>query len=264
MDVDGGHGRETGSRGDGVAVSVDQAQPRGGRLRIWRLVAACGLGLLLPLVGIWIGISGAFDGAAQLREAGWWLMPVYTVAGGILVGLALMPSHLTSLFAGLLFGLVGGLPVAVGIVLIGTVIGYAIGRRLTGGDLRALVDRFRWGRRLAAEMIDAPTGKAILVVALARLPPQMPFAMGNVLAASSGIRLVPLVVGTALGMAPRIGLVVWIGAELSTWKWGMPIPARLTWAVASAVFGFGGLGIWSWRLLRKPVIDPEIADRSAG
>lgn len=112
---------------------------------------------------------------------------------------------------------------------------------------------------MAAALIDAPTGRAILVVALARLPPQMPFAMGNVLAASSGVRLIPLVIGTALGMAPRIGLVVWIGAELSTWKPGTPIPVSLGWAVASAVVGFGGLALWSWRLLRQSKDHPEVA-----
>jgi uncharacterized membrane protein YdjX (TVP38/TMEM64 family) len=106
-------------------------------------------------------------------------------------------------------------------------------------------------------MIDAPFGRAILAVALARLPPQMPFALTNFLAASSGVRLVPLMLGTAIGMAPRIGLVVWLGAELTGWKLGEPIPASLVWAFAGAVIGFGGLGIWSWRLLRWPATTPD-------
>ncbi len=220
-------------------------------LRFRRIATACALGLLLPLIGVALGIAGAFDHVTNLREAGWWLIPTYVLTGGALVGLALIPSHLTSLVAGLLFGFARGLPTAIGIVLIGCAIGYHLGRRYAGHDLRALVDRFPWGRRLATAMIDAPPGRAILAVALARLPPQMPFAMTNVLAASSGVRLVPLMIGTAIGMAPRIGLVVWLGAELSEWKFGAPIPSGLWWALGGALVGFGGLGIWSWRLLRK-------------
>lgn len=231
--------------------------PTSTKPRFWRVLVACGLGLILPLIGVALGISGAFNGISVLREAGWWLAPTYLLLGGTIVGLALIPSHLTSLFAGLLFGLVTGLPIAVGIVLIGALIGYSLGRRYAGDDLRALVNRSRWGRRLASALIDAPTGRAILVVALARLPPQMPFAMGNVLAASSGVRLIPLVVGTALGMAPRIGLVVWIGAELSAWEPGTPIPVSLGWAGASALVGFGGLALYSWWLLRQ---SKEFAD----
>ncbi len=244
-------------------MTPDPAQPKTGRFRLWRVVVACGLGLTLPLVGVLLGIAGVFNGISDLRDAGWWLAPTYLLAGGLLVGFALVPSHLTSLLAGLLFGFTLGLPIATGIVLIGVFIGYSLGRRYAGDDLRALVDRSRWGRKLASALIDAPTGKAIVVVALARLPPQMPFAMGNVLAASSGVRLIPLVIGTAIGMAPRIGLVVWIGAELSTWTPGTPIPVGLGWALGSAVVGFGGLALWSWWLLRQSKDQPAAAETLA-
>ncbi len=227
-------------------------QPASTRLRVWRVVVACSLGLLLPLIGVSLGATGAFAHITSLREAGWWVVPTYLLSGGIIVGFALIPSHLTSLMAGLLFGFAAGLPVAIGIVLIGCWIGFCLGHRYAGGDLRALVDRSRWGRTLATAMIDASFGRAILAVALARLPPQMPFAMTNFLAASSGIRLLPLLLGTALGMAPRISLVVWLGAELTGWTFGEPIPMGLVWALASAAIGFGGLALWSWRLLRKP------------
>ncbi len=231
--------------------------PNTNRRRIWRVAIAGSLGLLLPLVGVALGVSGVLDPVASLREAGWWVAPTFLLIGGILVGFALIPSHVTSLISGLIFGFGAGLLVAIGIVLIGCVIGFRLGRRYTGGDLRALIDRSRWGRKLTVAMIDAPPGRAILAVALARLPPQMPFAMTNVLAASGGVRLVPLMLGTASGMAPRIGLVVWLGAELTGWKFGEPVPAGLIWALASAVVGFGGLAIWSWRLLRTPDSVPE-------
>lgn len=222
------------------------------RVRVWRLASLSGLALALPLLGVWGGFLGATEWGTELKEAGWWLLPTYIFLGGTLIGLALMPSHLTSLLAGFLFGFTGGLPAALGAVLIGSSLGYLISRRFAAGDLRKLVDRSKWGRRLATALIDAPTLKAIFVVTLIRLPPQVPFALGNVLAASSGVRLIPLLTGTALGMAPRVGLVVWVGAELSRWELGAPIPSPLLWALAASVVGFGGLAIWSWFLLRAP------------
>ncbi len=231
--------------------------PSTSRHPILRVVVACLLCLFLPLVGVFLGANGSFDHLTSLREAGWWIFPTYLLVGGTLVGFALIPSHLTSLVAGLLFGFAAGLPVSIGIVLIGCGIGHLLGRRYAGDGLRSLVDRSRSGKKLAAAMIDAPPGRAILAVALARLPPQMPFAMTNVLAASSGVRFVPLLLGTAIGMAPRIGLVVWVGAELTGWTLGEPIPVGLIAAIGGAVVGFGGLAIWSWRLLRRPDAAPE-------
>lgn len=228
--------------------SSEGAPDRG---RVWRVAGLSGLALAMPLLGLWGGFLGAVEWGIELKEAGGWLLPVYLVLAGTLIGLALLPSHLTSLLAGFLFGFIGGLPAALGVVLIGSGLGYLLSRRYAGGDLRRLVDRSKWGRRLASALIDAPTLKAIFVVALVRLPPQVPFALGNVLAASSGVRLFPLVVGTMLGMAPRVGLVVWVGAELSRWELGAPIPSALLWAVAASVVGFGGLALWSWVLLRQ-------------
>lgn len=222
------------------------------RARIWRVAGLSGLVLALPLLGLWGGILGTAEWGTELREAGWWLIPVYLMIAGTLIGLALLPSHLTSLLSGFLFGFAGGFPLALGAVLIGSGLGYMLSRRYAGGDLRKLADRSKWGRRLATGLIDAPDLKAIFVVALVRLPSQVPFALGNVLAASCGVRLLPLVVGTVLGMAPRVGLVVWVGAELSRWELGAPIPSPLLWAVAASLVGFGGLAFWSWILLQAP------------
>jgi|GEM_PF-1987613 len=240
--------------GDDLSASAPDSSPERApvRVRVWRLACLSGLVLALPLLGLWGGFLGAAEWGPELKDAGWWLLPVYLVVAGTLTGLALLPSHLTSLLSGFLFGFIGGLPLALGVVLIGSGLGYLLSRRYAGGDLRMLVDRSKWGRRLATALIDAPNLKAIFVVALVRLPPQVPFALGNVLAASSGVRLLPLVVGTVLGMAPRVGLVVWVGAELSRWELGAPIPSPLLWAVAASAVGFGGLALWSWILLQTP------------
>jgi uncharacterized membrane protein YdjX (TVP38/TMEM64 family) len=89
-------------------------------------------------------------------------------------------------------------------------------------------------------------------VALARLPPQVPFALGNVLAASLRLPLRPMLIGTAIGMAPRVGLVVWLGAELSAWDPAAAPPMSLFLSLAAAVLGLGGLGVWAGVAMRRP------------
>jgi len=41
------------------------------------------------------------------------------------------------------------------------------------------------------------------LVALLRLPPNSPFAIANLAMASTGVRLLPFMAGTAIGMTPR-------------------------------------------------------------
>jgi hypothetical protein len=59
-----------------------------------------------------------------------------------------------------------------------------------------------------------------------------------------------LLVGTAVGMAPRVGLVVWVGAALSRWEPGAAPPGAVWLAVGGGVIGLGGLGIWAGLRIR--------------
>ncbi|MGC1479832.1 MAG: VTT domain-containing protein [Chthoniobacterales bacterium] len=220
--------------------------------RILRIVILAALALALPLLGVLLGFSGAADAVLGSPLASPWALPVFGILAGLLVGFALVPSHLTSLVAGFLYGVSLGFPVAVGVVLIGTLVGFRVSRALAGEDFRAVVDRSRWGAVLARKLIDSTGIRSALAVGLARLPPQVPFALGNVLAASCGVRQVPLLIGTVIGMAPRIVLAVWVGAELSEWEPGAPLPGALVFSVVAGIVGFGGLALWSWWLLRNP------------
>ena len=50
---------------------------------------------------------------------------------------------------------------------------------------------------------------------LLRLPPNSPFAITNLVLAATRVPLLPFTLGTLLGMAPRIGLIVWLSAHAS-------------------------------------------------
>jgi len=218
----------------------------------WRLVVLGLMAVLLPgvgllLVGWWLGEGGGIDA----RSVPLWTVAAFLVVAGVVLGLALVPSHLTSLAAGFLYGPGWGLVGAMGAVGVGTVVGWWLARRLAQDELRRLIDRSGWGRVLADDLLEGRMRRVIGVITLARLPPQVPFALGTVLGASARVGVWSLVAGTVLGMLPRAGLVVWVGAALGQWEPTQPVPGELVWTVVLAVVGFGGLMVWGAMVLRR-------------
>lgn len=220
-----------------------------------QLQRGLGLGLLvllavsLPLIGLGTVLSSGQNLVEWVRVHGLWTWPVFVLVAGMAAGFALVPSHLSSLLAGYLYGLWLGLPAALLVVLIGCGIGAALSRKMSRDLMRKLIDQSRWGRILTREFVDANDRKATGAVALARLPPQVPFALGNILAASFGVRSTPLFLGTLTGMLPRVFLVVWLGAGLSAWEPGLPVPGSLWLAVIAGFVGMGGLMVWGGMVL---------------
>jgi len=207
--------------------------------------------VLFPLVGVTGAVGYAQEAVEYVRGLGWWTLPLYVLVAGVAVGFALVPSHLTSLLAGAVYGFAAGGVVALGAVAVGASIGFVASRFLARDVVRGVIDRVSWGRLLASEMIDASEVRAVLATTLTRLPPQVPFALGNVIAASCRIRGRVFLAGTLLGMAPRVLLVVWVGASLSEWQPGAPVPGAVWLSLGAAVVGFGGLAAWSIFLLRR-------------
>lgn len=223
-------------------------------LKGFLLGGMCALVLILPLVGaagLVSQLGGQVEAVKELVDASPWIFPVFIILGGVVIGLALVPSHFTSLAAGFLFGLTWGGVAALGAVITGTLLGYTLSRSLAQDQLRLLIDQYPLGRKLADGMIDTGFFQATSAIALARVPPQVPFALGNVLGASCRVPLISLLLGTLIGIAPRVLLVVWIGSELQSWASGAPMPQALWWAIGAAIVGFGGLTLWGWMLIRN-------------
>lgn len=203
----------------------------------------------------WIGIAAAAWFLPPIlpawRALGWVTFLPFVAVAGLLVGFALAPTHLTSVLSGYLFGTVGGALAALGTIALGSAIGYQAARRLASDRLRDILEGSRWGRVLVGEMIDASPSRAAIAVALARLPPQVPFAVGNLLGASARIPLGSLLAGTVLGMVPRASLAALVGSQLADWQPGAPLPAGLAWAIVATVVGFGSLTVWGAAILRR-------------
>lgn len=172
---------------------------------------------------------------------------MYVSAFALLAGMALLPTYAQSALGGFAFGLVLGVPAALAGFVGGALIGYLIASRVSGDRVdKALADKpkMRAVRDALVGRAQAGEGPAFLktfgTVALLRLPPNSPFALTNLLLASSRVPLLPYLLGTAVGMLPRTALAVVIGAgvhdalskealEQATpkWVWGVGIAVTL-------------------------------------
>ncbi|MEM6820950.1 MAG: VTT domain-containing protein [Verrucomicrobiota bacterium] len=224
------------------------------------LLLICAAAVLLPILGFSSLVSFLSSSLDSFQELGLWTLVPFVLVASTLIGLALLPSHVSSGLAGFLYGLPLGTLVALLSVMLGACLGYGVTQKTAKHQLRFWIDRSKWTRVLAEELIDSGFSKCLTTIALSRLPPQVPFALGNIVAASSGVSLIPFILGTVLGMAPRIILLVWVGTSLSYWKVGTPIPNSLMLSLVAAGVGFGGIILWSALILKKHSSNNQLKD----
>ena len=138
-----------------------------------------------------------------VRGVGAWAPALFVVLQ-VLVTVPPVPRTIFTVAAGLLFGSVLGVAIAVVATALAAVVAFWL-VRLTGGGF---VDRFAdrgpvvWTRR----RLDR---SGLLAVTSLRLIPALPFSLLNYAAGLSGVRFTPYLLGTVLGTAPgTIALVV--------------------------------------------------------
>ena len=177
------------------------ADPQARRLRI-RLLALLAAVLLLLGLGAawaWSPLKTWLDldlVVGALQRFGLAFGPVAAVAGFALAVAASVPLTFLILVAVVAFGPWTGFACALPGALIGATISYCIGmalgreavERLAGPRINAL------SRRLAS--------RGLVAIILVRLTPVAPFAIVNMVAGASHIRLRDLLLGTAIGMTP--------------------------------------------------------------
>lgn len=86
--------------------------------------------------------------------------------------------------------------------------------------------------------------RTLALLALIRLSPVVPFAATNLLMSTTGVRLAPFLVGSVIGLAPRVVAVVWIGSSLTELDLSLAADRRLL------VLGIAATGAALWILGR--------------
>jgi len=132
----------------------------------------------------------------------------------VTAGLGLLPTYTQAILAGWCFGLASGFPAALTGFVGASVIGYFVAKTVARDRVQSTIDSKPKARVVRDALIGHGWLKTLGIVTLLRVPPNSPFALTNLVMASTGVRLWIFVVGTAIGMAPRTFLAVYIGHSL--------------------------------------------------
>jgi uncharacterized membrane protein YdjX (TVP38/TMEM64 family) len=169
--------------------------------------------VLPPIGGILIFSFLPFLGA-YLRSHSSAALPIYVGFFWIVGGLALLPTYAYSTLAGFAFGFKLGLAAALTAITGAAFICYLLARTASGRRIpQLLAEHSKWDA-VYRYLIAANPWRALGTVTLLRLPPNSPYALGNVLLAAARVPAAPYILGTLLGLAPRTAAVVWFGAGL--------------------------------------------------
>lgn len=146
----------------------------------------------------------------QSMEPWGWL--IYVAVFIVSAGIGFLPTYGQSLLGGWVFGFAIGFPGAMIGFVGGSIVGYFIAQRVSKHKVEEMLDSNAKARAIRDALIGHGFWRTLWVVTLIRLPPNSPFALTNLALASSGVRFLPYVIGTALGLAPRTGIVAFAAA----------------------------------------------------
>jgi len=132
-------------------------------------------------------------------------------------GFGLLPTYSQAILAGYAFGLAWGFPAA----LIGftgaSLVGYLIARTVARRRVEREIHAHPKAEIVRDAFVRHGFWRALGILVLLRVPPTSPFSLMNGVMAVSGVRILPYILATALGMAPRTFAAIWIGSEIEAW-----------------------------------------------
>jgi uncharacterized membrane protein YdjX (TVP38/TMEM64 family) len=146
------------------------------------------------------GLGPVSDWLLYHRPVG---LAVYTVVFVLGAGLGFLPTYAQSILGGWVFGVAAGLPAALAGFTGGGLLGYQVARRVSRDRIEEMIDGNPKARAIRHALVGRGPWRTLLVVALLRLPPNSPFALTNLVMATTGVPLPAFLAGTFLGMLPR-------------------------------------------------------------
>lgn len=177
-------------------------QPRH-RMR-WKLLLALGI--------IWITVPAALGITlmANLGVASSWLqgrpsdgIVIFALMLACTTGLGLLPPYAQAILGGWVFGSLWGTVAVMCGLIGGATIGFSLARILSGETIVRIIDHYPKARIIRGALVDASQKRTFLLIFLLRLPPNSPFALGNLAMGASGVRAAPFLAGSVLGLLPR-------------------------------------------------------------
>ena len=182
------------------------------------------LGVLGP-AALFTGLGPIIGALVLAATSPYWLdgflnlgasqIPVFLALTAGLSAFSLTPTHAASLLSGMAFGALLGTFVALVGVAMAAAIGFVTLRFLLRDKAVEALSHHPRAEAIHRELAQGHDLRTIGLLALIRLSPVMPFAATNLLMSTTGIRMLPFLAGSVIGLAPRIFAVVWIGSSLT-------------------------------------------------
>lgn len=163
---------------------------------------------LLPALFGFVLLANIDALSAWLRSNVWLGLAGYICVFVVASGLGVLPTYAQAVLGGWVFGTALGLPAALAGFVGGSLIGLIVARFVAQDRLMNLIAGNAKARAVHRALVGSGTQRSMGVVALLRLPPNSPFALTNLVMATTGVPLISYIVGTAVGMAPRTALAV--------------------------------------------------------
>ncbi len=212
----------------------------------------------LPGLGGFV-LLGTMKWSGQwLRSAGDGGLLLYVAGFAIAAGLALLPTYAQSVLAGFAFGMLRGSAAALAGIAGACLIGYAVARRASGERVVRIIEEQPKWKAVCDALIGGGPLKTLAIVTLLRAPPNSPFAITNLVLASTRVPWPTYLAGTLLGIAPRTMVAVKIGADMTelNLRQGRSV-AQLVVSIVSAVVVLGILGALANRAVARVTRPPD-------
>lgn len=168
-----------------------------------------------PLVGAVVLTATAPAWLEWFLGSGALGVAVFLVLTAVLAGLSLTPTHASSLLGGMAFGFGLGSVWAITGVTLAAALGFVVLRHFLRDRVLDALSHHPRAEAVHRALDQGHWLRTLTLLVLIRLSPVVPFAATNLLMSTTGVRLLPFLVGSALGLAPRVVAVVWIGSSLS-------------------------------------------------
>lgn len=153
------------------------------------------------------------------RENGLPAMLVYVAAYTLLAGFPVLPTFSMTALGGWAYGFWTGTALALGGYLGAVIVSYLwLARIARNRVVHILHEHPRW-QAIRDGLVGGSRAKTVLIVALLRIPPNMPFAVVNIILVSAKVRLRDYCLGSMLGVVPRTVALVYVAASLKKLDW---------------------------------------------
>lgn len=178
--------------------------------------------IVIGLVGLAIfwNLHGPADSASLsgmlsgMRVSASELSPSVAIGYVLLASVVAVPLGAIIVLAAFAFGPWGGMLYTLAGATLGAIISYAIGRYLGREGLRLFA-----GERINQISLRLAE-RGVLAVIVIRMLPIAPFAIVNMIAGMSHLRIRDFILGTIIGLLPGTVLIAFSVGQVQRWLWG--------------------------------------------